>query len=233
MIDKEAGGMNVPQGRHVKKKTKEDEVEHHPQVRHPTGCGTHFDLQCRTASDVLGGDNPQATFVCPVCGDIFDTSFLLYLFYRHLQDPVHFDFLASHGVMCEFECGQGFIDATHQFLHYNSGVSGEMRKLDPQEAKDFYVSLEGPQNLFLNAKRADFSRLGKALDCTAQLKDIQHAWSLQLYDMQTGFLNKGDVRSTSTTAIRWIAVGGVKERTCLLLVRPRRSVDARPCLYQH
>jgi hypothetical protein len=87
--DEEAGGVKLPDGHRVRY-TKTDDNEDHgrglgtSKFRKNTGPSTHLKQQCQTASDVTGSVNPYATFVCPVCGDIFGSTLPLYLFYRHL-----------------------------------------------------------------------------------------------------------------------------------------------------
>lgn len=66
------------------------------------GHSTHKLLQDQTASNILGATTtPHATFLCPVCGDVFDPSFRLYPFYRHLDDPIHLEYLSSRCLICQ------------------------------------------------------------------------------------------------------------------------------------
>lgn len=106
---------------------------------------THGVLQRRTASQILSASSSSsaassssssaglgeqsALFCCPVCGsDVFDTSLAASRFYKHVEEPIHWEYLASHGLLCKFDCGRGFLDEHHRFLHYNSGVCPSMNK---------------------------------------------------------------------------------------------------------
>jgi hypothetical protein len=103
-----------------------DEEHHHNRVIKEHTC--HRRLQDQTAPQIHEGDAPNATFVCPVCGDVFDPKLPVYQFYRHMDKPLHHAYVASHGIMCEFECGQGFLDEHHQFMHYATRVCPSMQR---------------------------------------------------------------------------------------------------------
>jgi hypothetical protein len=88
---------------------------------------THGEFQRRTASQMIGVPSTSSvTFVCPLCRDIFDAAYVVYRYYKHLEDPIHWDYFAAHGLLCEFECGRGFLDEHHRFLHYQSGLCTSM-----------------------------------------------------------------------------------------------------------
>jgi hypothetical protein len=100
---------------------------------------THGELQRRTASQMIGVPSTSsatssatssvtssATFVFPLCRDIFDAAYVVYRYYKHLEDSIHWDYFAAHGLLCEFDCGRGFLDEHHRLLHYQSGLCTSM-----------------------------------------------------------------------------------------------------------
>ena len=67
-----------------------DESVHHSNSRSSfIGRQTDPVLHDQTAAQIIGDPTSYATFVCPVCGDIFDNTIRVYLFYRHLDTPLH------------------------------------------------------------------------------------------------------------------------------------------------
>jgi hypothetical protein len=116
---------NDDDGAHSNTGNADSDGEHHhnPVIIEHT-CHRH--LQDQTAPQTHGGDAPNATFVCPVCRDVFDPKLPLYQFYRRLNTPLHHAYLASHGIMCEFGFGQGFLEEHYRFKHYATPVCPSM-----------------------------------------------------------------------------------------------------------
>jgi hypothetical protein len=93
----------------------------------------HRDLKACTASHVACADGSHAVFRCPGCPDTFDANIVICQLYRHIEHPKHWDYFATTGIPCEFECGRGFLDETHQLMHYASGTCAVMAAHAPSQ----------------------------------------------------------------------------------------------------
>ena len=93
-------------------------------------------MQQKTASQLLGEDGCQATFRCPCpgCDDTFDMATPVSVFYKHLEHPKHWTYFDAHGIKCEFDCGRGFFDQCHRYIHYNTHSCVEVEKLGELKA---------------------------------------------------------------------------------------------------
>ena len=107
-------------------------------------------LQDQTAAQITDTTG-YAPFICPVCGDILDHTFSLHLFHRHFNTPIHWEYFASHGIMCQFDCGRGFPDEHHRFMHYNNGSCQSMQKLATETS--YKCPTKATQNCTMNRTR--------------------------------------------------------------------------------
>jgi hypothetical protein len=130
---------------------------------------THRDLQLRTASHVACADKSHAVFHCPACQDTFDADITVSRFYRHVEHPKHWDYFAATGIPCEFECGRGFLDETHQLIHYVSGACPVMAKFTRPE------SIDCPSN-YIN-KGVNLKTTEKSCEFDGTRTFTAHSWA--------------------------------------------------------
>jgi hypothetical protein len=132
---------------------------------------THRDLQLRTASHVACVDGSHAVFHCPACQDTLDADITVSKFYRHVEHPEHWDYFAATGIPYEIECGRGFLDKTHQLIHYASGACPVMAKLPRPK------SIDCPGN-YIN-KGVDLKATEKPCELDGTRTFAAHSWAMK------------------------------------------------------